>query len=60
MVKSDGAQRESDGVVLLMIGVRDTSGGKDPGFGHADGEGNRKGMAGETIRSIYPGGVYAP
>jgi len=59
MVKASGAQRESDGVVLLVMTARDAVGGKDPGFGHADREGNHKGMAGETIRSIYPGDVYA-
>lgn len=60
MVKSSGAQRESDGVVLLVTLGRNPGVGKDPDFGHADSEGNRKGMAGETIRSNYPGGVYAP
>ena len=59
MVKSGGAQRESDGVIVLLIAGRNPVGGKDPDFGHADGEGNRKGIAGETIRSNYPGGVYA-
>lgn len=59
MVKTVGAQRESDGVIVLVIAGRNPAGGKDPGFGHVDREGNRKGMAGETIRSNYPGGVYA-
>ena len=55
MVKSTGAQRESDGVVLLMSVVRDTAGGKDPGFGHADGEGTREGMT-DVGWSNYPNG----
>lgn len=55
MAKSAGAQRESDGVVLLMSVVRNTAGGKDPGFGHADREGTCEGMAG-TVRSNYPNG----
>ena len=60
MVKASGAQRESDGVVVLVTAGRNLAVGKDPGFGHADREGNRKGMAGETTRPIYPVGVYAP
>lgn len=60
MVKSAGGKRESDGVVVLVSVVRDTAGGKGPGFGHVDGEGKRKGMTGGTTRSNYPGGVYAP
>ena len=57
MVKSEGGQRESDGVVVPVIGVRDMPGGKDPDFDHAWGEGKRQGMTGVT-RSIYPGGTY--
>jgi hypothetical protein len=35
MVKSGGGQRESDGVVVVMIGVKlKASGAKGPGFGH--------------------------
>ena len=35
MVKSNGGQRESDGVVVVMIGVKlKASGAKDPDFGH--------------------------
>jgi hypothetical protein len=35
MAKSSGAQRESDGVVVVMIGVElKASGAKDPDFGH--------------------------
>ena len=56
MVKSSGAQRESEGVVVPLIGVQDNApGGKGPHFDHAGGEGKRQGMAG-TARSNYPGG----
>ncbi len=41
MVRSEGGQRESDGVVVPVIGVRDAPGGKGPGFDHACGEGKR-------------------
>jgi RNA-directed DNA polymerase len=58
MAKTRGAQRESDGVVLLMMVVRDTTGGKDPDFGHVGGEGTREGMAG-TARSNYPNGLMS-
>lgn len=53
MVKSSGAQRESDGVVVPQIVVRDTAGGKSPGFGHVADEGKREGMTG-VVRSNYP------
>ncbi len=53
MVKSSGAQRESDGVVVPGIVVRNTAGGKGPGFGHAGDGGKREGMA-DTGRSNYP------
>jgi len=36
MVKSTGAQRESDGVVVLVTAGRNPSVGKDPDFGHVD------------------------
>jgi RNA-directed DNA polymerase len=56
MVKSSGAQRESEGVVVPLIGVdENASGGKGPHFGQACGGGKRKGMAG-TARSNFPGG----
>jgi RNA-directed DNA polymerase len=55
MVKASGAQRESDGVVVPVMVVRDTAGGKGPGFGHVDGEGTREGMTG-TGRCNYPNG----
>jgi RNA-directed DNA polymerase len=55
MVKSLGGQRESEGVVVPLIGVRDTLGGKGPCFDHAREVGKREGMTGVT-RSNYPGG----
>ncbi|MGE5848974.1 MAG: group II intron reverse transcriptase/maturase [Candidatus Methylomirabilota bacterium] len=56
MVKSTGAQRESDGVVVLLSGVQHNApGGKGPDFDHAGGGGKRKGMTG-TARSNYPNG----
>jgi RNA-directed DNA polymerase len=56
MVKSGGGQRESEGVVVPLIGVQHNApGGKGPHFDHAFGEGKRQGMAG-TARSNYPGG----
>jgi len=56
MVKSGGGQRESEGVVVPVIGVQHNApGGKGPHFDHAGGEGMREGMAG-TARSNYPGG----
>ncbi len=54
MVKSEGGQRESDGVVVPLIGVRDMPGGKDPDFDRAWGEGKRQGMIG-FARSNNPG-----
>ena len=54
MVKSSGVQRESDGVVVPMIAVRNAAGGKGPDFGHADQVGKREGMAG-SVRSNHPG-----
>ncbi len=55
MVKSSGGQRESEGVVVPLIGVdENASGGKGPHFGHACGGGKRKGMAG-TARPNFPG-----
>jgi RNA-directed DNA polymerase len=54
MVKSCGGQRESDGVVVPVIGVQQNApGGKGPDFDHASGGGKRKGMTG-TARSNYP------
>src|SRR4029077_17199709 len=49
-------QRESEGVVVPLIGVHDNApGGKGPHFDHAGGEGKREGMTG-SVRSNYPGG----
>lgn len=56
MVKSSGAQRESEGAVVPVIGVdENASGGKGPRFGQACGGGKRKGMAG-TAWPNSPGG----
>jgi RNA-directed DNA polymerase len=55
MVKSGGAQRESDGVVVPRNAVSNAVSGKGPDFGHASGGGKREGMAG-TARSNHPGG----
>ena len=55
MVKSLGGQRESDGVVVPLIGVQhNASGGKGPNFDHVRCAGKREGMTEET-RSNYPG-----
>ena len=57
MVKSPGAQRESEGVVVPVIGVQHNApGGKGPHFDHAGGEGKREGMAG-TAWPNDPGGL---
>lgn len=57
MVKSEGVQRESDGVVVPVIGVQHNAlGGKGPDFGHVDRAGKREGMAGVS-RFNYPGGL---
>ena len=56
MVKSFGGQRESDGVVVPLIGVEHNApGGKGPDFDHARGAGKREGMTGVS-RSNSPGG----
>ncbi|MDT5259726.1 MAG: RNA-directed polymerase, partial [Mycobacterium sp.] len=56
MVKALGAQRESDGVVVPLIGVQHNApGGKDPNFDHVREAGKREGMTGVT-RSNHPGG----
>ena len=54
MVKILGGQRESEGVVVPLIGVRDTPGGKGPCFDHAREAGKREGMTGPA-RSNHPG-----
>jgi RNA-directed DNA polymerase len=54
MVKPAGVQRESDGVVVPVIGVQHNApGGKGPDFGHAEEVGKREGMAG-FARSNHP------
>ena len=60
MVKSTGVQRESDGVVVPVIGVQHNApGGKGPDFDHACSGGKRQGMT-ATVRSIHPGGQSKP
>ena len=55
MVKTFGGQRESDGVVVPLIGVKQNApGGKGPNFDHAGEVGKREGMAGVS-RSNSPG-----
>jgi len=57
MVKSFGGQRESDGVVVPLIGVQHNApGGKGPNFDHAGEVGKHQGMAG-FARSNHPGGL---
>lgn len=53
MVKSEGEQRKSDGVVVPLRAGSIPAGGKGPDFGDAGEEGKRKGMTG-TARSKYP------
>jgi len=55
MVKALGGQRESDGVVVPLIGVQHNApGGKGPDFDHAGEVGKREGMTGVS-RSNNPG-----
>jgi RNA-directed DNA polymerase len=55
MVKALGGQRESDGVVVPVIGVQHNApGGKGPDFDHAGDVGKYEGMTG-SVRSNYPG-----
>jgi hypothetical protein len=55
MVKAFGGQRESDGVVVPLIGVQHNApGGKGPDFDHAGEVGKCEGMTG-SARSNYPG-----
>ena len=55
MVKSFGGQRESDGVVVPLIGVQHNApGGKGPDFDHGCEVGKREGMTG-SARSNSPG-----
>jgi len=56
MVKSGGGQRESEGAVVVRIGVqKNASGAKGPYFGRACNRGTRKGMDGLTVPNL-PGG----
>jgi RNA-directed DNA polymerase len=55
VVKSSGAQRESDGVVVPGRGRPPRAPGKGPDFGHTGDGSKRKGMAG-TARSNSPSG----
>src|SRR5690625_2516143 len=56
MVKFSGGQRESDGVVVPLIGVHHNApGGKGPNFDHAQEVGKREGMTGFAW-SNHPGG----
>jgi RNA-directed DNA polymerase len=59
MVKSQGGQRESDGVVVPLIAGRNPAGGKGPDFDHARNVGNRLGMIGVS-RSNDPGRQSRP
>jgi len=55
VVKILGGQRESDGVVVPLIGVEHNApGGKGPNFDHARQAGKREGMTG-SARFNYPG-----
>jgi RNA-directed DNA polymerase len=55
MVKALGGQRESDGVVVPLIGVQHNApGGKGPNFDHAGEVGKHQGMT-EVTRSNHPG-----
>lgn len=58
MVKSAGGQRESERVIVPVIGVQHNApGGKGPRFDHAGGEGKYQGMTGVS-RCNNPGGTY--
>jgi len=55
--KSSAAQRKSEGIGVLAMGVKNNApGGKDPCGGRVGGEGKREGMTGRTSRSNYPDG----
>lgn len=59
MVKANGAQRESDGVVVPVIGVQHNApGGKGPDFDRAGGVGKHQGMTGVS-RSNHPDGRWS-
>ena len=57
MVKSSGGQRESDGVVVVEIGVQNNaSGAKGPDFDRACEGSERQDMSARQMRSNHPGG----
>jgi hypothetical protein len=56
MVKSVGAQRESDGVVVPVAGGQPPV-GKGPDFGHARGGGKCRGMAGTAGPTTLAGNL---
>ena len=59
VVKSDGGQRESDGVVVPGRAKAARAPGKGPDFGHVGDGGKREGMTG-TAPSNYPQGQHLP
>ena len=57
MAKSGGGQRESEGVVVVQIGVqKNAPGAKGPRFDRACVGSERMGMAARQMRSNHPGG----
>jgi hypothetical protein len=57
MVKGSGGQRESEGVVVVGIGVQNNApGAKDPRFDRACVGRERQDMAAHLLRSNHPGG----
>jgi len=57
MAKSSGGQRESEGVVVVGIGVQNNApGAKDPCFDRACVGRERQGMAAHQMRPNHPGG----
>ena len=55
--KSSGGQRESDGVVVVQIGVQNNApGAKDPDFDRACVGRERQGMPAHLLRANHPGG----
>src|SRR5450631_1985199 len=56
LLHSSGGQRESEGAVVVRIGVqKNASGAKGPHFGRGRNRGTRKGMGGKTVPNL-PGG----
>jgi hypothetical protein len=57
MVKSSGGQRESEGAVVVLIGVQNNApGAKGPHFDRACVGSERKGMTARQMRPNHPGG----